>query len=143
MPTTFNNAKCGISNAERRDAIKNTISSFSDLSKINQNGSPQKKALNWLLQKDGFSVCPDQTLHVVQRYILAVVYFATDGDNWTKCNRGDNNCFGVDATGTRTDYESYLSSSDVCTWFGVGCSSGEEITEVVLGKNKTASNDSK
>lgn len=48
-------------------------------------GSPQDVALEWLIQTDPYFVCPDDP-KALQRYILAVFYFATDGDNWDECS---------------------------------------------------------
>ncbi len=52
-------------------------------------GTPQGRALAWLIRSDGYLVCPDDP-KVYQRYILALFYFATDGDNWAECSAPDN-----------------------------------------------------
>lgn len=52
-------------------------------------GSPQDLALQWLIETDPFFVCP-QNPKAIQRYILAVFYFSTDGDNWDECSAPDD-----------------------------------------------------
>lgn len=52
-------------------------------------GSPQDIALEWLIQTDPYFVCPDDP-KALQRYILAVFYFSTDGDNWNECSRPES-----------------------------------------------------
>mmetsp|Transcript_21429 Transcript_21429/g.24822 ORF Transcript_21429/g.24822 Transcript_21429/m.24822 type:complete len:433 (+) Transcript_21429:406-1704(+) len=51
--------------------------------------TPQRMALEWLIQFDLFFVCPDDP-KALQRYILAVFYFSTDGDNWDECSAPDD-----------------------------------------------------
>lgn len=48
-------------------------------------GSPQDIALEWLIQTDPFFVCPDNP-KALQRYILAVFYYSTEGDDWEECS---------------------------------------------------------
>lgn len=72
-------------------------------------------------------VCPnDDTL--VQRYILAVLYFATAGNAWDRCYRDDNECREEE------DAESYLSASSECEWYGSECFADGLIESVTLGK---------
>jgi hypothetical protein len=89
----------------------------------------QATAFNWLVNIDPAQVCPDQVLDVQQRYILALVYFATNGDNWLRCNSADaptvRPCAG--------NMTRYLSESNVCAWFMNQCS-GETLTQVRIGK---------
>lgn len=52
----------------------------------------------------------------VSFYGLSVLYFSTQGANWT------------DNTG-------WLVDSDSCEWYGVTCNSEGEVTEIILGKH--------
>jgi len=66
-----------------------------DMAAFDDPTSPQSQALEWL-ESDPIALSEDRsTKTVLQRYILAVLYFATSGPNW---------------------YWPYLSSDDVCTW---------------------------
>ena len=53
----------------------------SSQSLIQQEQTPQNAALNWLSGINGTRQLPRQQIH--QRYALAVLYFATEGDNWS------------------------------------------------------------
>lgn len=76
---------------------------------------------------DGRFVCPnDDTL--IQRYILAVLYFATAGDAWDRCYQGDSECREEE------DAEPYLSASSECEWYGSECFADGLIESVTLGK---------
>lgn len=39
------------------------------------------EALDWLVDDDGLQISPDAP-NLLQRYILALLYFATNGSNW-------------------------------------------------------------
>ena len=72
------------------------------------------------------TVCPDNQTIVLQRYILAVVYFALGGDSWDRCNRDVNKpCDGGN--------NRYLSSAGECDWFGVECQDDSIVTSISLG----------
>jgi hypothetical protein len=58
--------------------------------------TPQNKALNWLAENAALSSYSDQKK--IQRYVLATLYYSTNGDNWV-------NKFG------------WLSDSDECNWY--------------------------
>jgi len=85
----------------------------------------------WLINNDAFFVCPAQVKVALQRYILAVLYFTTDGDNWVRCNRFSTSCRSIQ---TFQSFEPYLSSQSECEWFGTECVNGS-VTKVQLGGN--------
>ncbi len=106
-------------------------------------GSPQDLALEWLIQTDPYEVCPDDP-KALQRYILAVFYFSTDGDNWDECSApsdpndvntliaANNNC-GVTTTPipggqlnpsflpTTEGRFAWLTPIYECEWAGITC----------------------
>lgn len=81
------------------------------------NSTPQFKALRWISDTDEVSraiylnqnFTDENTLHVRQRYIMAVVWFSTGGENWD-------------------EKESYLSDKHVCEW-------GEVLSGVLFSPN--------
>jgi len=73
--------------------------------------SSQLKAFAWLVDQDTLRVCPVDILFL-QRYALAVLYFATAGDQWLTCDRHGN---------TTCAKEPFLSAVDVCLWGGITC----------------------
>lgn len=98
----------------------------------NETTSPEWKALNWLVNDDertiNTTIIPNVNAQsIIQRYALAVIYFATEGDtSWaTQCN--------------------FLSSESECQWnngisSGASCGGGgvddnnETITRLDLRK---------
>eukprot|EP00538_Stauroneis_constricta_P000588 CAMPEP_0119573674 /NCGR_PEP_ID=MMETSP1352-20130426/45242_1 /TAXON_ID=265584 /ORGANISM="Stauroneis constricta, Strain CCMP1120" /LENGTH=553 /DNA_ID=CAMNT_0007623365 /DNA_START=275 /DNA_END=1936 /DNA_ORIENTATION=- len=89
-------------------------------SSVETDGTPQRKALIWLA-KDDPAKLPLKTTSldmIEQRYILATLYFATDGPNWA------------------LQYN-FMSASDVCDWHstteGIFCNNSEGyVTNVEL-----------
>ena len=83
---------------------------------------PQARALSWLMKKiDGGSNLTTDTLpDLLQRYAMAVFYYAMDGENW---NRNTT----------------FLSDASVCKWdsqYGdrVGCNGAGQVTSLQLSK---------
>ncbi|CAJ1935913.1 unnamed protein product [Cylindrotheca closterium] len=80
---------------------------------------PQTKALDWLTTQDsGSNVTTNSTSELLQRYAMAVFYYATDGDNW---NRNTT----------------FLSDASVCDWGsnygdGVTCNGAGQVTSFRL-----------
>jgi hypothetical protein len=107
----------GLTLDERQTLISAQLATYSG-SRVNLPGTPQYQAFQWLLNEDAVQVCPDDFLDVKQRYILAVLYFSTYGDNWNNCNEISSTNPSPCLAG---DEGRFLSSSDVCFWFGVSC----------------------
>ena len=79
--------------------------------------SPQYKAAEWLVLEDSISFWSQNGLieehpKILQRYALATLYYATDGDNWLYCGKESlSTCAG----------QKWLTPVDECTWWGVTC----------------------
>jgi len=79
--------------------------------------SPQAKALEWLEQDSKLQSYSDG--RILQRYGLAVFYYSTNGDNWTKNDR-------------------WLSEFDECTWYTAYDDSpcpSQDFSHLELGNN--------
>ncbi len=77
--------------------------------------SPQEKASKWLAENPGPGVGDDPNI----RYILAVLYYSTNGDDWI-------------------DKGQWLSNTSVCTWHGYTCvpsSPGSKQESLILSSN--------
>jgi len=101
-------------------------------------GTPQNKALEWLVEDDKFSSCP-QDPKMVQRYVMAVFYYSTDGGNWNECNAASDVCDPVEIDSANDNCtilgdgldvfdipivqgtDSWLSPSYECFWGGLSC----------------------
>jgi hypothetical protein len=92
--------------SERRNDVEKIISSEIPSFQL---GPSQIEALNWLADDDlanlNFElVTPTELL---ERFVLALLYFSTGGENW------------ADKTGS--DISGFFSAMSVCSWNGVGC----------------------
>jgi len=92
--------------------------------------SPQHKAYKWLLHDTGveYPLDRDMTSLMVDRYVLALLYYSTSGQNWTK-------------------QYNFLSNSSICEWHisidaeddetnGVRCDDNGNVIEVHLDANE-------
>jgi hypothetical protein len=146
--------------AERRNLFMDQLSTLSSQDLIDQEGSPQNLALQWIVEKDGLQISPDDPT-LTQRYAMAVFYYSTNGDAWINCN--DENsanpspCIAIDGTNSinNQDFspcypnatEPWLSSASECEWCGNSCNnngrfeysnvSNGTITDIGLGKYTT------
>lgn len=96
-----------------------SVSSVVDLTTVD---SPQYKALNWLMNNDAYT--PPTEMLWVERYILAVLYFSTDGDNWIE----ESNSIFMNVLVSVCDWSS--GSWATGDWRGVDCKSDESVVEV-------------
>ena len=81
----------------KRKAL-NIITKFADINHFDDHLSPQYQALCWLLN-DADDVIESS---IVQRYILAVFFYSTNGEEWGK-------------------NEHWLTKTEQCKWYGVSC----------------------
>lgn len=105
----------------RQQQLSDTVNSISDSTALANPASPQAQARHWLLFDDDLWVDQTQEITrdmVVQRYVLAVFYFATGGptywigNNWLhgrECNQNNS-------------------------WTGISCNTNGQVREVALGK---------
>lgn len=109
----------------RFDTLLNRIGSLvaDDEDELTDGSSPQYDAMDWLVNDDPAELDFDATSTsiLIERYALAVLYFALDGDSW-------DSSYG------------FLSEDDVCDWNGPGSDftqgvlcSGGSIYELTLG----------
>jgi hypothetical protein len=94
----------------------------SDAEVLQDDSSPQFRALHWLANNDTMVPNLDSTLILLERYALAVLYFATSGEGWL-------------------DQRNFLSASSVCRWEkggrGVICNGDGLVVDLILqGKSK-------
>lgn len=93
----------------------------------------QGKAADWLINQDEYLICPDDP-KVVQRFALAVIYFATNGDNWLQCS-----ATGLDPCGFEDPFvgdSRFLSAENECDWAGISCDPLSCVNEIEFGEYK-------
>lgn len=78
----------------------------------------------WIDEQDGYIACPENDTDTLERYILALLYFSTQGDEWSSCSTSDLSCS-----------QRWLSDAHICEWFGVSCNKAKRVTKVVMKHN--------
>jgi hypothetical protein len=112
--------------------IFSTIQNVTDVSLLSDLSTPQGKAIEWLINEDGAYLCPNAT-KLIQRYVLAVMYYSTGGENWMKCSASSiasDNCGGEEPFVNRTRF---LSNDNECSWAGIRCSESLCVTQIEFG----------
>ena len=77
----------GEQDSEKMAALKRVIQFYdiTPLSTLTDPSTPQFAALDWLANKDsGASYSSADDVRILQRYVLATLYYSTGGPNWTK-----------------------------------------------------------
>eukprot|EP00567_Pseudictyota_dubia_P017107 CAMPEP_0197437964 /NCGR_PEP_ID=MMETSP1175-20131217/5086_1 /TAXON_ID=1003142 /ORGANISM="Triceratium dubium, Strain CCMP147" /LENGTH=1104 /DNA_ID=CAMNT_0042967607 /DNA_START=265 /DNA_END=3576 /DNA_ORIENTATION=+ len=101
----------------------------SDENLLLQASSPQGRAASWIINRDELQLnATDPSL--LQRYVMAVLYFSTNGDDWLRCSATEGSSCGTGSA--------FLSNVSVCDWYGVTCTSRGYITSVRLEYNSLA-----
>ena len=104
--------------SSQQQEISEIAISVSGQESIDNVHSPQRKAYTWIVHDDKlFQNTKEPLIHdaVVQRYVLSVFYFATNGPLWVENN--------------------WLSESE-CNdaWTGIKCNSQNQVISLLLGK---------
>lgn len=106
--------------SSRESSLTNIISTVSTDEAFSDEGTPQFKAKEWLINVDSLKLTPSETVsdqRILQRYALAVFYYATGGpDSW--------------------EANSWL-TGDECSgqyWTGISCDYGGQVRAMAFGK---------
>jgi hypothetical protein len=96
---------------------------------LTNRSSAQYQAALWIADEDELRL-PVGSVRGLQRYILAVFYFATTGDGWEECGRLDPTCGG-----DPDDRSWLLNDEHECIWKGVGCDiTGTVVTSIFFAR---------
>ena len=140
---------CNLTPEERERQITQLMETVSDPDDLARSGSPQQKSLDWLIMKDAMQACPTDDM-IIQRYVMAVFYYSTNGDSWKNCNapedfnseedvaKANDACtlsttnstqiFPNDIRGTNA----WLSPQSECTWGGLSWLVSPSFDSVIL-----------
>jgi hypothetical protein len=112
MPSVNSTTSC--EDLPRATALIEALVVVTDAEILINSETPQGKAGFWLLNADPASVDPCTYPTLLQRYALATLYFATEGDNWI-------------------DNAEWLLGEHECNWTKVSCDETLETTDLMLG----------
>ena len=128
--------KCGSTSHDRSSSIMNVLSSLSLQETLMNLTTAEHQAYKWIDELDELIVCAHTRGKVVQRYIVALIYFAMNGDEWLNCRAASS-----DIQGNCEENERWLDKSHECEWFGIRCdstgkySATDSIASINLKKN--------
>jgi hypothetical protein len=105
----------------RRAGILTKLAQVSDATLLQDstNNKPQYRAAQWIMEEDALMLNADDedAVRLVQRYVMALLYYALEGNQWTSS-------------------ANFLTAASVCEWQGVGCLPyGHTINHINLGNN--------
>jgi len=144
MPSIQPTVRCNVSPEVRELLIRVILNSVSEPSLIGTPGTPQNRAYTWLVDLDTRYLCPDDP-DLVQRYVMAVFYYSTNGNRWDECSAPSDfssaesiatanlNCNIPNAAAW-----AWLTPSNECIWGGVECKpvGDGSVVKIDFGKNK-------
>lgn len=84
--------------------------------------TPQFRAATYIADVDPFTSELTSVEQLEDRYAAITFYYATSGDDWTKCFLGDESCT-----------EGQWLVGDVCTWYAVSCDDVGRVTGFLFG----------
>ena len=150
-PPSFSNG-CNLSSEGRVALINIFLRVVSDAIDMDTPGSPQVRALEWIINDDPMQLCP-QDPHLIQRYVLAVFYFSTRGDRWIQCSAPDIEDYSEDeiqeandmctievessSSGTgsvESGSNAWLTPETECSWGGLACNENNDVVRIEMGK---------
>jgi len=110
-------------------------------------GTPQNQAADWLINLDQDYTCPDD-INLSQRYIMAVFYFSTEGNDWARCS-APSNFFNEEAIAQANRLcqltlggNAWLTPGIECEWAGLLCetfgSDQKEMKRIDIERNQLA-----
>ena len=105
-----------------------TISSPESLEDPN---SPQYLAADWVAYTDEVQAAMG-SVKLTQRYILAVFYFSTGGDNWEECNRLLRSC--------NIGFRWLTGEKSECLWHGIRCTEDQHVSNILIGNQAPLGN---
>jgi hypothetical protein len=143
LPTPIPTLPCGLSLDERSQKIIDILGAESA-----DPNSPQGLALDWITNKDGLYLCPDNEEALIQRYVAAVFYFSTGGGSWNQCNapddlddpaevgRANDECSVLTSTfpDLTSGSNAWLTATSECEWGGLACLPDGSVAELSFGE---------
>jgi Leucine-rich repeat (LRR) protein len=131
--------KNGTSLTPREILIQNKLSLLaSSTAALQDSSTPQYKALQWILFGEHSNPLNYDSPNLIQRYCLAVLYYASNGDHWVRCGQSPETSLNTSISTCLDEHGKlsyrFLSSQDECSWFGIRCTNGN-VASIVLQNN--------
>ena len=114
-PTTSQPPSISLAPTVDLQEIYNVLANITDMTTLDDSTTPQGRALHWLLRRDERLLQPDDP-SLTQRYVMAVLYFSTNGDKWSKCSAEAPPEECGFSSYYRDNYQPFLSQASECVW---------------------------
>ncbi|KAL3936301.1 MAG: hypothetical protein SGBAC_008350 [Bacillariaceae sp.] len=131
IPTSNPTVPCNMSPQNRADRMLALINVVSRQNDVIRGGSPQNLAANWIISGDEAKLCP-QDDSWIQRYVMAVFYYSSNGDRWFQCQSPDDAGLSVseanaacNLTTSAEGLNAWLTPDSECLWAGITCDESE------------------
>jgi hypothetical protein len=123
-PTTYPSFSPSSSPTSNRfSEVLDYVQAYSTVDTLNDKSSPQFLAADWVANEDPIQATLG-SLSLTQRYLLAVFYFSTGGDNWEDCGRSKACYVGFPwLTGDERE----------CRWHGIRCTDDGRVNKILIG----------
>jgi hypothetical protein len=110
---------------QRAESIFEQVMLLSGMEPFDDPEHPAVQASSWIVNDDPLQICPGDP-NLSQRYALALLFFYTSGDSWSRCKGdGSSSCPG----------DRFLSGSHECKWGGITCDPLDRVRKLHLGKS--------
>uniref|UniRef100_A0A7S2XRA3 RapA2 cadherin-like domain-containing protein n=1 Tax=Attheya septentrionalis TaxID=420275 RepID=A0A7S2XRA3_9STRA len=125
--------RCEVTTEKFGDLAKELITSegITDEATLNDPDSYQAAAFKWLVEEDTYALScpqdPNPECLIIQRYVLATLYFGTNGNNWTDCGANgidfepDSCEASVNGAYSPGGNTTWLSRVNECAWGLLAC----------------------
>jgi len=143
-PPTSVVSHCNIAPADRRQLLRNIIEPIlSPTSDLDDIGSPAYLAFEWLVEEDGYHICPAELeSKIIQRFIVAKLYFEQEGETWFECSSPEYSYYSnptcnptIQNDDGHLDGTPWLDSSHECDWAFLTCDEDLCITKIEVDEN--------
>jgi len=154
LPTNVPTPQCGLTERQRRNAIEFLIIArgISSFESVNDTGSPQNLAMNWIIDFDTRHLCPSDP-DLDRRYSLAAFYYSTRGDRWDSCLAPEDfsDPVAIEEANARCSIpiaqdpqeqipldsgsDAWLTPSEECAWMGVVCGEDDSVQWLQVSEN--------
>lgn len=133
LPTSRPTVVCNMSPETREELMMTFILIVSAKEAVDDEGSPQNKATRWIINEDGAQLCPQDDAFI-QRYVMAVFYYSTNGDRWLQCRSPEDSGLSIPEANDACNItlpggsgDAWLTPSSECMWGGVSCDSDQDL----------------
>jgi hypothetical protein len=114
------------------------LKDVTDEEALSTEGTPQNLAQSWLINDDPYYACP-QDPTIVNRFVMAVLYYSLNGDDWAKCSAPTDFADPAAVAEARANCPGtpWFMEESECLWTFLTCNSKNETERIDIGEFET------